>query len=540
MNLKSFASASLVLVVVQGCAAPSPSAPEIGVYDLASQRLTGAESVKVAGASGFPGVSILVTVDVEGKVRAAKVVDNWSGVDASAALAAARKWTFRPQTFDGRPIAAVGTISIQADPPEISPDMSVPFPAAALEDTEITLERSACFGSCPDYRVTVSGDGKIRFSTGQTNFPGTDAEVHRKFNGENVLWPGKHEAEVSPQAVAALVDKFRASHFMGMRPAYEASVTDNPTYALTLRVGKSSKRVVDYVGERVGMPASITFLEDAVDELAGTRRWTRGNAETVAMLKAQGFDFGSKDAAMLIQSAITLNSWSPNQAGAGELILAAIAEGLDLTIPVEVGGQGPSRGTASIGAMIARYAAEMGDERLFDEMSRKGQIARLSQKDLNAAFASGSGCSARIATALVKAGANPKAASSSDNALHALRRSFGPCADAGTQKLVELADLLVGLGVPLEQRDSLGWTPLMASNDPAVAQILLKAGANPNATDRDGTPVLSTVDDDRVVLTLLRAGAAPKVEKRDGSLRQLALKRHWPGTLAWLDAHNVK
>ncbi|QNA85115.1 hypothetical protein G4G27_14755 [Sphingomonas sp. So64.6b] len=540
MNLKGFAYASIALLAFQGCSASSQTAPKIGVYGLSSQRISGAESVRAPGVSGFAQVSVLVTVDVDGNVVDAKVVDDRFKGDASAALAAAKEWKFRPQSFDGKPIQALGEITIEFDPPEFSPDASVPFPTAAPGDIEITLERSACFGTCPDYRVTITDDGKVRFSTRTMNFPGTAAEVHRMFNGENVLWAGTHDAEVSPQAVAVLIERFRDAHFMGMKPEYFAGVTDNPTYALTLRVGKTTKRVVDYVGKEAGMPAGVTALENAVDQLAGTDRWVRGNAQTIALLKAQGFDFKSRDAAQLVRSAIQLNNWPPNQAGANELIQAAIANGLDFSTSVNIGVRGRSKETATIGSVIASYAAETGNEALFEDMSRAGQVARMSKKSLDSALLSGMGCSARIAKALVEAGANPKAVGENGNALHALRSSYGRCAYAGSAKRVEMAAALVALGVPLEAKDNIGWTPLMGCDDPAVTRILLNAGANPNAKDGDGTTVVLSVDDDRVVLTLLRAGADPKAKDRDGTLRQQARKRHWPGTLNWLDEHGIQ
>ena len=540
MKLKGFSYASIALLAFQGCSASLQSAPKIGVYGLSSQRISGAQSVRVPGVSGFSQVSVLVTVDEYGNVIDAKVTDNYFDGDVAAALDAAKKWKFRPQSFNGQPIQAVGEISIDFDPPEIPPDKSVPFPAATPTDIEITLQRSACFGTCPDYRVTINGNGKIHFSTSEMNFVGTAAEVHRMFNGQNVLWAGAHEANVSPQVVADLIERFRSSHFMGMKPEYVAGVTDNPTYALTLRVGKVTKRVVDYVGKEAGMPASVTALENAVDEVAGTNRWVYGNAQTVALLKAQGFNFRSRDAAELVQSAIQLNRWPPHQAGTNELIQAAIAEGLDLSTSVSVGVRGRSNEAATIGSVIAEYAAETGDEALFEDMKRAGHVARIARKRLDSVFHSDMGCSPHIAKALVEAGANPKAVGESGNALHALRSSYGRCADASSAKRVEMAVALVTLGVPLEARDSIGWTPLMGSNDPAVAQILLQAGANLNAKDDDGTTVVLSLDDDRVVLTLLRAGADPKAKDGDGTLRQHARKRHWPGTLAWLNEHTEK
>jgi hypothetical protein len=489
--------------------------------------------------SGGAQVSVLVTVDETGNVIDAEVSDNAFKADASAALAEARKWKFRPQTFDGRPVQVVGEIEFYFNPPEIPPDPTVPFPSAPASEFEITLERSACFGTCPDYRVSITGDGRIRFSTLEMNFPGTAAEVHRMFNGENVLWPGTHEATVSPQAVADLVGKFRRAHFMGLKSDYSAEVTDNPTYALTLRAGNVTKRVTDYVGRWVGMPASVSALEDEVDALAGTDRWIRGNAETVSLLKSQDFNFRSQDAANLVLSAIRLGRGDEDQSGTNELIRGVIAAGLDMSTQVEVRSGRQAAAKRPIGAEIAKFAIESGKDALFDEIVGRRQVSRMTQRELDDSFAGGMGCSPHIAKALVKAGANPRANSSDGNALNALRSSFGPCSEASSAKRAEMARTLVGLGVPLEARDDLGWTPLMGCDDPEVAQILLKAGANPNAKDKDGTTVLLSVDDDRVAILLLRAGADPKAKDEDGTVRDQARSHHWPGTLAWLDAHGI-
>lgn len=539
MSFKSIVYASLAFVASQGCSASAVPTPTMGVYDLSSQRISGKESVNVVGARGFDDISFLVTVDINGGVIDATVSENRSGVDASIALSAIKAWKFKPQAFDGHPIQAVGVVRVQLDPPEIAPDMSVPFPDANPADVEITLERSACFGSCPDYKVSLTGDGKVRFSTRENAFPGTAAEVHRMFNGRNVVWPGVHEANVDPNAVASLLERFRASHFMGMKSEYIASVTDNATQALTLRIGNVTKRVVDYVGPEVGMPASIRELEAAVDEVAGSKRWVLGNRQTIDLLKAEGFDFRGQDAADLVASAIQLNRWPPDQGDLNQLVNGAIAEGLNLSLKVVPNGDERNR-TSTIGAMIAQLAAQAGNEELFDEMSKRGQVALMDRPALNAAFASDMGCSPSIAKALVAAGADPKATGERGNALHALRESWGRCSDVPGEKRVEMASTLVALGVPLEARDDNGWTPIMGCDDPFVTQVLLQAGANANAKDEDGTTVVLSVDDDRAALSLLRSGADPHVKDSNGTLRQQALKSHWPATLAWLDANAVK
>src|SRR5205085_2029263 len=145
----------------------------IGVSDLQSQRLSGPESVTIKGGS-HSSVYVLVTVGLDGRVTEAQVQeDAFKPDDPKPAIAAARQWTFRPQMFDGHPVQAVGTITIDYAPPEIPPIPNSPFPDASSGDFEIVLERGACFGSCPDYRVSINGKGRVRFSTEEANFPGT-------------------------------------------------------------------------------------------------------------------------------------------------------------------------------------------------------------------------------------------------------------------------------------------------------------------------------------------------------------------------------
>lgn len=542
MTFRNIVYALIALLAVQSCVACSQPAPKIGVYNLQSQRISGAQTVRVKGADAMAQASVLVTVDVAGNVIEAKQVADMldGGLDASAAVAAARAWKFQPQSFDGKPIQAVGEIRIGLSPLEIPPNKSAPFPVAAADDVEITLERSACFWSCPEYRVTISGNGKVRFSTPGINTGSDAANKRRSFNGANVIWPGTHEATISPEAVAALVEKFRASHFMGMRSKYVAGITDSATHILTLRIGKSTKRVVNYVGEAIGMPASITALEDAVDQLAGTDRWVRGNAQTIAALKAQGFDFTSQEAALLVQAVIDFNDGARFRKDANDLIQAVISEGLDLSTSVDIADSGRDVMFRPIGSVIAQYAAESGDVDLFEAMARAAFVARMDKKDLNATLLSGTGCNPRIATALVEAGADPTTSDNLGNALHRLGDDYGRCARLGGDARTKMAKVLVSLGVPIEARNSLGTTPLMGCTDPEIALSLLAAGANPNARYGANAPAIMTVYDDRVALLFLRAGADPKAKDKNATLRQLARNRRWPGTLAWLDQHGIE
>ena len=132
---------------------------------------------------------------------------------------------------------------------------------ATDEPIQITLERTACFGRCPVYTVTISGDGTVSYEG-------------RQF----VSVTGKQQSHVDPSAVRALVKEFEAIDFFALHDAYRrvenpdgtvTEVTDLPTQFVSLRVGDRSKRVEDYFGA----PKSLHDLERRIDDVAGTKLW---------------------------------------------------------------------------------------------------------------------------------------------------------------------------------------------------------------------------------------------------------------------------
>jgi hypothetical protein len=532
---------ALTMLVLAGCATRSEPVQDMGVSNLTSQRLSGTQVVKVAGGWGFSSASVLVTVGIDGKVIDAKIDENPYKIDPHSVLAAARTWTFRPQTFEGQPIRAIGDITIEAVAPEIRPDTSVPFPSAAPANVTMTLERTSCLGTCPGYKVSVTGNGQVRFAVQKPSYSGAKPYKPRQFGDHYVLWSETHETTVSAQAAADLFAKFREAHFMGLKPSYFGGGTDGPTFKMSLRVGKTSRQVSDYIGQGGGMPASVTALEEAVDAVAGTERWTRGNAQTVALLKAQGFNFGSQQAADMVLMAIWLNTLQPRTSSLNAMIRAALAAGLDPALPVGDLQSGNAGKTIPLGTAILRRAVETGDDALFGDIMHRGLLKQIGKEELSHMFTGSLACNAQIAKALVAAGANPKANGENGNALHAvLTDDDSACTDSNNAKRLAMARTLVALGVPPDGRNDSGRTALMRCDNPELAQILLKAGANPDARTGDGTTPLLAADDDRVAIILLRAGADPKARNTDGSVRQHAVKAHWPATLAWLDAHDIR
>jgi hypothetical protein len=484
--------------------------------------------VHAVGGRFLSQVDVLVKVDTQGKVIDARVIENRGNADTAPALEAARNWRFRPQSFDGKPVIAVGSVSIYVSPPEDKADPHAAVPQSDPADTEITLARTACFGNCPDYQVSVRGDGLVRFDT-RSEGRGTVGDVHLEFQGMGVLVPARHEAHIDPAAAQALIARFRTAGFFGLKTEYSASVTDMPTYFLVYRAGKNIRKLTDYAGVGVGMPDAITDLEDAIDTVSGSDRWVKGNVDTVAWLASMHFDFRSK-AATGLALAVLQNARYVHDDDTPRVFAMIVA----------MADRGMSLDTGGVGAGLASLAAVKGNEALFEQLRRKGFVAKMKKADLDQAFGSGAGCSGPIARALLAAGANPKAQSDGfgGNALHALRGDMGGvCEGRDSARIADAARAMVAAHVPIEGRDGIGWTPLMGVEYPEVAQALIAGGANLNAHDHDGTPALLSSSDDRVVLTMLRAGADLHARDKTGTVRDMARRSHMPATLGWLDAH---
>lgn len=166
------------------------------------------------------------------------------------------RWKFTPFEKHGAAVQAEVEEYIDLVPPERLPETHV-APPILRPDSKVTimLERGGCYGTCPSYTVTLSTDGIV--------FEG----------GEFVAAHGRHTDTVDADEVRNLAKKFVAADFYSMDASYTASVTDNPAYILSITIDGSSKKVDDYVGSWVGMPAVITELENEVDSLAHTDRW---------------------------------------------------------------------------------------------------------------------------------------------------------------------------------------------------------------------------------------------------------------------------
>jgi ankyrin repeat protein len=334
----------------------------------------------------------------------------------------------------------------------------VPFPAIHDWSTlKFTLSRGGCLGDCPHYTVEIDGDGTVKFD-----------------GGGFVAIAGKHNAKISDQQVQKLYAAFQHADFFMLFDHYQAPITDFPVYDVSIEFDGHKMAVEDYVGRAIGMPDVVSELEDLVDEVAGTEKWVKGNAETLQSLRAEGWDFRSRsdDNTQLIASAAVV--------GNTEFVKQLLAAG----VPVD----------GHSGCEGLTYAAN----------SRNVVLVRL----------------------LIEAGAPVHVAASNGKDQDSCD-VLSAAADWGAPEAMRL---ILQRHPDLNWRGFRGETALMllADNDfaepeikdrdlGAAASLLIAAGADVNARDLNGESALMKAHDDVGLVRVLLAASAKDLNRRDGS-----------------------
>ena len=465
-----------------------------------------------------------------------------------------RQWKFTPFEENGKAVTAEVEEILDLVPPERFPRRHVAAPDLRPDsNVTITLERSGCYGMCPSYTVTI----------------GTDAIV---FDGRSfVVASGKHADRVDAAQVRKLAKSFVTADFYSMNSSYRARVTDNPTYVLSIVIDGRTKEVEDYVGSWVGMPAVITELEDAVDALGRTERWIAGSDGLVQALRAEKFDFHSPQAQVMLKRAVILGK------------TATVKEFLEAGVPLGPL-PAPAPGvtyrdfpTDSFGWLTAASRNPDTLQVLIAAGARKND-----QNDIDSALfgAAGSG-NVQAARALIAYGANPNvdlsepATPEKAAGMTSRRRGEGSvlisAAASGNPEMVreilryhpnveargyegrtavftvgeyrsgdkggarvECLRLLVQAGADVNARDKNGNTPLHRIFLTDVQEELLKLGANVNARNKDGETPIFTVAFTDALAVLIEHGADLTLRNNKGETAMEALKKEGPARIQYL------
>ncbi len=499
--------------------------------------------------AGFNQLHLTLTVSPTGDVIDAEATGDGETLTFWPQLQdEVHRWKFTPFEEGGSAVTAEVEEYIDLVPPERLPKVHVAPPIIRPDSkVAITLSRSGCFGSCPSYTVTVRTDGIV-------------------FDGSGyVVAPGKHTDSADAREVRKLAKRFVSADFYSMDDSYAASVTDSPSYSLSIAIDNRPKKVHDYVGEWEGMPAVVTELEDAVDALARTERWINGSDGLVEQLQAEKFDLHTFQAQVMLKQAASR--------GATETVRELLEAGVPLDPLPAPKPKEPYMAVPfeAVGWLNAASSHSEALQVLLDAGVSKDDQA---DKDLALVGAARSGNVEAVRT-LIAYGANPNAdlreqiVTESDGGMTIEGKGAGSvliyAAESGNPETVreilryhpklemrgrrgqtalftagdyrssdkegarvECVRLLVQAGADVNARDDNGNTPLHEIFLTDVEEELLKLGADVNARNNDGeTPIFTTVDDAAIPL-FIRHGADLAIRNNKGETVVEAAKQRGP------------
>ena len=128
-------------------------------------------------------------------------------------------------------------------------------PAAIGSITEITFERTRCFGTCPAYKLTLRSDGSAEYEG--------IAFVDRE---------GRSTAKDMGHFFERMAQLARAIDFMKFEQKYSKPVTDLPSAVTSIVVDGKRKQVINYGNSG---PIELWGFEMAADGVIGQIKWTK-------------------------------------------------------------------------------------------------------------------------------------------------------------------------------------------------------------------------------------------------------------------------
>ncbi len=121
----------------------------------------------------------------------------------------------------------------------------------------ITLERSACFGTCPVYKIAIDASGTVTYR----------GEQH-------VAVLGEQTAQLQADQLSQLVDYMQARNFNQLDDAYVAyDITDMAGVVTSLTSGGITKRIEHYAGD-MQAPFVLAQIEQQIDLVTNSQQWT--------------------------------------------------------------------------------------------------------------------------------------------------------------------------------------------------------------------------------------------------------------------------
>jgi hypothetical protein len=131
-----------------------------------------------------------------------------------------------------------------------------------------TLRRTACYGTCPAYQLTVRADGTVEY-----------------VGKEYVVERGARTAKISSAKLLELRQAFAAARYLELTENFACREwTDHPKVITSYVEGARSKTIIHDLGCKSPEHAkALGELEDAIDRIAGSARWVGTQAERATL-----------------------------------------------------------------------------------------------------------------------------------------------------------------------------------------------------------------------------------------------------------------
>ena len=127
-----------------------------------------------------------------------------------------------------------------------------------LEDVIITLERTACKGTCPVYTLTIYGSGTVIYE-----------------GKDYVKTKGNVESTIKEEKIEQLVSEFEKIDYFSLNDSYvQRVITDAPSAITSIALGGETKSITHYHGD-LNAPEELEELEDKIDEIVNSDQWTK-------------------------------------------------------------------------------------------------------------------------------------------------------------------------------------------------------------------------------------------------------------------------
>jgi hypothetical protein len=154
---------------------------------------------------------------------------------------------------------------------------AIPAKPSIPSDTFISLERTGCYGTCPQYTLAISADGTVVFSGSYVREKGGTYEWKRS----DVI-----KSRISEEQVGQLIAEFEKANYFSLQDRYRDArdgcptfATDGPSAYTAIQINGQKKAVEHYLNclydgsGNNAYPKELTHLEEQIDEIVNTKQW---------------------------------------------------------------------------------------------------------------------------------------------------------------------------------------------------------------------------------------------------------------------------